>query len=71
MDGKNGKNIEEIYCVAEPSDEMQGIIVDRTFHHVRMNINKMEGAYKKASDWVNQIGQGELDEEGDIQGITI
>ncbi len=71
MDGKNGKNIEEIYYVAELSDEMQGIIVHRTFHHVRMNINKMEGAYKKASDWVNQIGQGELDEEGDIQGITI
>jgi hypothetical protein len=44
----------------------KGIAVERTAHHVGMKINKMEAEYRKCNNWVNQTGQGILDEGGDI-----
>jgi hypothetical protein len=48
------------------SDEIkkQGIIVERSLHHVGIKINKMEGEFWKTHDWVMQTGQGILDEGG-------
>jgi len=55
------------------SDEIkkQGIIVERSPHHVGMKINKMEGEFWKTYDWVKQTGQGILDEGGDITDIVL
>jgi len=44
-----------------------GIIVERTPHQIGIKLCKMEGEYKKASDWLNGSGQGLLDEGGDIE----
>ncbi len=35
-----------------------------------MKINKMEAEYKKTNDWVNQTGQGIIDEGGDITDVV-
>jgi hypothetical protein len=43
-----------------------GILVERTPHHVGMKINKMEAEYRKTNDWINQTGQGIIDEGGNI-----
>jgi hypothetical protein len=44
----------------------KGIINERTAHHVGRKVNKMEAEYRKCNDWVNQTGQGFLDEGRDI-----
>jgi hypothetical protein len=55
------------------SDEIkkQGIIVERSPHHVGMKINKMEGEFWKTYNWVKQTGQGILDEGRDITDIVL
>jgi hypothetical protein len=64
----NKKNM--VWQMLSEEIKKKGIIVERTAHHVGMKINKMEAEYRKTNDWINQTGQGIIDEGGDITDIV-
>ncbi len=64
----NKKNM--VWQMLSEEIKKKGIIVEQTAHHVGMKINKMEAEYRKTNDWINQTGQGIIDEGGDITNIV-